>query len=234
MNSNGLMTVFNMIAEGIMRFAGANLLWIIFNLPMIIVGLKLLTIENPGGLFQVMTVLLILTPFIFFPATSALFGLVRKYKLRQDISIVKTFWNMYRENYLKSMIGGFIIVILGTVVIVDYYMIVSITNFTLQALFILLVSLILVIILNFFSLVVHIELKTISILKQACLITFARPFQTIQIAIVAWGIIFVSFNIFTFLIPFFFGSLIAYHSFHVFMKAYSKATSQQLTKRVDS
>lgn len=81
----GFMRGFYSISEWVLRFAYVNVLWISFNLLGLIV-------------------------FGFFPATIAMFTVVRKWVLKEtDISVFNTFWFAYKKEFFKGNFLGFII-----------------------------------------------------------------------------------------------------------------------------
>ncbi|KAB8127046.1 DUF624 domain-containing protein [Gracilibacillus oryzae] len=226
MKQSGIMFEFNRFSEEIFKFLFANLLWVLFNLPIIIISFNLLIVEEPSGLIPVIALIVLLLPFVFFPSTAAVFGVIRKFKMKEDILLVKTFWQKYKENYVKSMVGGFIIVFIASVLIVDYFFLINFINMSFHFLLIILLSLLIVFTLNFFSIIVHIDLKTLALLRHSLLFTFANPVQTIRIALFFLVFVYVCSQFFVLLIPFYLGSIIAYHSFHVFWIRYTKIRQQ--------
>ena len=74
---------------------------------------------------------------------------------------------------------------------------------------------------NFFSLIVHYHKSTFQLVKDAILITIGRPFRSLSTVLVSVAILFISTR-FTFLFPFFTGSLIAYMAFFNFYQVYLK------------
>lgn len=78
MELNGFVGVLYRTSEWIMRLVYLNLLWIAFSL----LGIVL---------------------FGFFPATAAMFSVVRKWIMGEtDVRVFKEFWQTYRKEFWKS------------------------------------------------------------------------------------------------------------------------------------
>ncbi|MGP4038618.1 YesL family protein [Gracilibacillus sp. D59] len=231
MNSSGFMGLFIRVSEWVFRFTAVNLLWIIFNLPIIFLMLNILLVTNFHHLIILYLSVIVIAPFIFFPATTAMFALIRKWTLGEDISIIKTFIMYYKANYLNSMLGGGIISIVLVVLFIDYcylenYLSPNRPVFILF-LFIFMFMFIVVFTLHFFSITVHLEIKLFSILKNSLLITLGKPILTLTLGVVSSSIIYISIKVFTFAILFFMGSLIAYIAFVCCSNIYEKFSSVQ-------
>jgi uncharacterized membrane protein YesL len=81
--------------EWITKLAYVNLLWI---------GFSLLAL----GIFG------------FFPATIAMFSLIRKWLIGEtDVSVFHTFWNTYKKEFIKSNGLGLIILIIAGLIVLD-------------------------------------------------------------------------------------------------------------------
>jgi uncharacterized membrane protein YesL len=226
MEMRGLMGGFYRISEWIMRLSVTNLLWILTSFPIWYLLLVMLTasgVEDPEAFFlQTMILIGVLSPFTLFPSTSAMFSVVRKWVLGDtDVPLFKTFFRSYKENYKQAMLGGLIYAVLLTVLIVDYRLYAQ--NIAglgfLSTLFLFLIFLLIVSLFHFFSLVSHFRMSTLQIVKNALLLTIGRPFRTLLMALFTFGVFWLSTR-FTFLIPFFMGSVIAYvvyHNFHMML-----------------
>jgi uncharacterized membrane protein YesL len=82
-------------------------------------------------------------------------------------------------------------------------------------LFIALMLLLVVSLHHFFSLLAHFHMKTMQLLKNALVLTIGRPIRSIMITLGTLAVLYIS-SRFTFLIPFFFGSVIATFTFYNF------------------
>ena len=95
----------NDIGEWIYRLIFLNFLWMGFAL----LGL---------GLFGI------------FPATNALFSVLRKYLLnKKDVKLASDFYHFYRKDFLKSNALGFILSVIAAVIWIDFRYFMSMTNF---------------------------------------------------------------------------------------------------------
>lgn len=221
----GFMGGFYKITEWIMRIAGSNLLWLICSLPfMFAAGTKFLLFINqvPGSEYEYGTYLAmaVFAPFVFFPATSALFSVTRKWVMGEtDLSIIKVYFKSYKENYKQSMIGGIFYTLLVVVMVFDYYMYMDqLENMQMIGIIILIFLIIVFVSLfNFFSMVAHYHMKTIQLIKNAILLTIIKPFRMLTTVICTGVLAFLTLK-YGWLILFGLGSLtalVAYYNFHV-------------------
>lgn len=228
MRTEGLIAVFYRFCEWIMKFFASNALWLIFNLPVVFFVFNLFLAKSADSLLANGLVIALLAPFLFFPSTSALFGVVRKWAIGEsDAPIFRTFLNTYKENYKRSMAGGVLFTLLWSILIIDYFYFLKL-NSPLIYLFIAIGAYIFVFTLHFVSNTVHVHLPFFPLLKNSMLLAIGRPIHTIGIAAFNVLILYISFNVFTFLIVLGIGSLIAFVSFFLYYKAipkYEKAGS---------
>lgn len=217
MNQDHFTSGMNKIAEFTRRFVGTNLVWVMFNLPIVCISLLLLTTEDFAQINGILVMILMLAPFVFFPATTAMFGVVRKFIMREDILIVRHFIKYYKENYVRSMTGGICIILLW-LILGYYYLMVAHINTIFTILIVILALILFTFTLNFFSMTVHIKDSLFSSLKNTFLLTINGHIVTLAVSAISGVILFISFNIFTFLIPFLSGSLISYIAFFAFEK----------------
>ena len=83
---NGFFGKVHFISEWIMRFSFTNILWLLFNLPIVYFVLKIIYAETFAELQMLIVTVAILAPFILFPATAAMFGVVRNWIIgKQDL-----------------------------------------------------------------------------------------------------------------------------------------------------
>ena len=203
----------NRILEWVMRFFVTNLLWIGFNLPICFFVLTLFYSNDQAGVLMTLGILIILAPFVFFPATTAMFGVVRKWIMGEhDVPIVKSYWTYYKENYLRSLCGGAILTFFWIVLAVDFFYF-SQVNIIMTYLFLAGFFFLFLLTIFFFANTVHKEFTLFTSIKNSFSLSFVFPLTNILIVVISGIIIYVSFTLFTFLIPFFMGSLIAYVTF---------------------
>lgn len=221
MDSEGSMGILYNISEGIMKFLTINLLWFLFNIPIVFFLINLLIVKDTNGFIAISIILLLLMPFFFFPATTGMFAVMRKWIMKErEIPVVRTFLQHYKANYMKSMMGGLIIEIIWLIFAADYYFFTMYVSKLFSYLFLFLFIYLLVFTLHFFSTIVHFESRLFNSLKNAMLITIGSPILSFGLGILNGLAIYISFRYFTFLIPLFTGSIIAFVSYLGFYKVY--------------
>lgn len=237
MEPRGLMGGFYRISEWIMRLSVINVLWIVCSIPFVFLAIPLLTAgggteaEMLSQVYMTLILMAIVAPFTLFPATAAMFSVARKWVMGEtDVALFKTFFKGYKENYKQSMLGGIVYTLLLAIMIVDFIVYREQLNL-LSYIFIAFLILLVVSLFNFFSMLVHYHMKTFQLLKNAVLITIGKPFRSISTAIMAGAVMYFSTR-FTFLIPFFMGSIIAYLSFWNFYIIYQKLQDQAEKARI--
>ena len=219
----------NRILEWVMRFFVTNLLWIGFNLPIFFFILTLFYSNDQAGVLIILGTLIILAPFVFFPATTAMFGVVRKWIMGEhDVPIVKSYWTYYKENYLRSLCGGAILTFFWIVLAVDFFYF-SQVNIIMTYLFLAGFFFLFLITIFFFANTVHKELTLFTSIKNSFYLSFMFPLTNILIVIISGLIMYVSFTMFTFLIPFFMGTFIAYVTFTGYYRKLLKLQDKIMT-----
>ncbi|WP_080837243.1 YesL family protein [Cohnella massiliensis] len=234
MEMRGMMGGFYKISEWIMRLSVTNVLWIVCSLPVWYMFLVLLQSETTDQFISTMILIAILLPFTFFPATSAMFSVARKWVMGEtDVPLFKTFFRNYKQNYLQAMLGGLLYAVLFFILIVDYQVYLrDLEGFGVVAiLFLALMVLLFISLFQFFSLLSHFHMKTFQLLKNALILTIGRPLRSLSTAIISAFVIYLSFFQFTFLIPFFMGSIVAvvafFNFYHTIQKMQMKAQQAQ-------
>ncbi|MDR0270623.1 DUF624 domain-containing protein [Paenibacillus sp.] len=227
MEFKGAMGGIYKITEWITRFAFSNILWLLCSSPFIFFLMTRLSVTGDEAL-QMNWALGIVAPFTLFPATAALFAVVRKWVMGDpDVGIFKLFFKSYKENYKQSMIGGIFYVLLLVIMMVDYT--VYMTQFKdMQIVGIIMLVLLIVLFIslfNFFSMVVHYHMGIMQILKNAMLITIIRPLRVIMTVVGSVAVLFIGFQ-YPALMFFFGGSLIAYWAFFNFHATFTKMQEQ--------
>jgi uncharacterized membrane protein YesL len=207
------------LSEWIMRFSLTNLIWVFLNLPIAFLLFNILFMGNREFLFFSVIPLIILLPFLFFPATAAMFSSVREWVIKDEKTSIRQYWKQYKENYKISFLGGLVLTALWTVWAADYYYF-SQKNPVFTIGFLVIGVVLFVFTINFFSVISHYHLKLTQALKNTAIITFGSPALFFAVLITNSIILYMSLFGFPFLLPFFTGSLIAYLSFLAFYKFY--------------
>ncbi|MCH6268984.1 MULTISPECIES: YesL family protein [Neobacillus] len=196
----------NDFLEWAMRLAYVNLLWI---------GGSLLGLLAAG----------------FFPATIAMFAVVRKWLQKdEEIKTASYFWKIYKSEMLKGNAFGYCWVILGLILYFDLSFFRSFSN---------LVSLIFTYVtfligavyicslLFAFPVYVHYDERVFQTVKNSVLLTLSRPLFAIVLAIAFYLPYYLVFRV-PGMLPFYSGSLIAYCLLFVSLKIFDNL--EQLEK----
>lgn len=228
-NNSGFMGALYTLSEWIMKFSVTNLLWILFNLPIVYLLFTILFMEQLEVVFLLLIPVILLLPFLFFPATTAMFAMVRDWIIKDEgiNQLIKKYWGYYKENYKRSVGNGALLTAIWVIWAADVYYFYE-KNTAMMILFIIMGILLLVFSINLFSVTVHFHLKFSTSLKNALLLTIGSPILFIAVAMSSGVVIYVSFNVFRFIIPFLTGSLIAFLSFSAFYRNYLKLVSKKI------
>lgn len=144
--------------QWISKFAYLNLLWLGFSL----VGLVILG---------------------FFPATVAMFTVIRKWLMGEtDIPVFATFWTTYKTEFLRSNVLGLVIVVVGSLIVLDLvYMRNSGGSFVsaIQIPIYLFIFAVVMTTLYVFPVFVHYELKIVHIFKNSFLLMLINPLENL-------------------------------------------------------
>ncbi|WP_404331650.1 YesL family protein [Mesobacillus maritimus] len=175
-------------SEWIMRFAWVQLLWL---------GSSLLGMILLG----------------FFPSTIAMFTVIRKWIMGQsDIPILKTFWDTFKAEWLKSNLFGLLLSFIGILIYVDLTLVNHSTEPFMQWSkypMLLLVITFSLILLYAFPSYVHYNVNLLNVLKNSLFIMLVSPFYNV-VMILGLVVIFLIGNILPPLFVFFGGSAIAF------------------------
>ncbi|QFF97603.1 DUF624 domain-containing protein [Psychrobacillus glaciei] len=146
--------------EWITRFAYLNLLWILFSLV--------------GGMI-----------FGIFPATVAMFAISREWLTgNTDKPLLKSFWEHYRKDFIKSNILGLFIAVIVFFVVMDIYYIQANNNELLTWTYIPLFAFMLLFTMFLFYLFpafVHYDLKVLQVIKNSFLFMLISPVNSLLI-----------------------------------------------------
>ncbi|WJH34534.1 DUF624 domain-containing protein [Paenibacillus sp. CC-CFT747] len=226
MEFRGIMGGFYRISEWIMRLSVINVLWVVCSLPFFfLLASALLNPEITAStdlVLQSLILIAIVAPFTLVPASAAMFTVARKWTTgEEDAPLFKTFFKGYKENYLQSMLGGLVYLAIGGILVVNYrfYGTQGGTLGLVSILFIVLFVLLIASFFNFLSITVHFHMKFFQIIKNSLLITIGNPVNSLFI-LLSNGLILYFSTRFTFLIPFFMGSLMAVVSFWYFHRSF--------------
>jgi len=224
---NNIMGGLYTVSEWVMRFAVINVLWLLFNLPVVFFAGNLLVAEGQAEriIFAILTA--VVAPFVFFPATAAMFASARDWIIENEgTSLFLSYVNYYKQNYRKSLLGGILFTGLWVILIVDFFYLKD-TSMILAFGFIVFGLILYVMTINFFSVNAHYDLKLRVLLKNTFLITVGSPVLLLAVLLSGLVLLYASIKGPLFLLLFFTGSLIAFLSFSAFYRLYLKVTSQE-------
>ncbi|MRH41928.1 DUF624 domain-containing protein [Aquibacillus halophilus] len=145
--------------EWISKFAYVNVLWMAFSF----IGLII---------------------FGFFPATIAMFTIVRKWIMGDtDISIFKQFWSIYKQEFIKSNLLGLLLILVAGIIYVNLIYIEANTGnllvLTHIPLYLFMFAFILTVI-YLFPVYVHYDVKFFQMFKNSFLIMIINPIYTLM------------------------------------------------------
>ena len=165
-----------------------------------------------------------LVAFGIFPATTAMFAVVRKLiKDEEHFKIFPTFWTLFRTDFLKANGFGLIFLIVAYFFYFDFYFLQMNSGkfqFLFPVLIFVLISGILTL-LFFFPVYAHFNLSFFQYIKQSFLIAITSPIEVIAIGASA-GIIYMNAIIFPGIIPLFTGSVFSYLATLISFRAFSR------------
>lgn len=231
MEFRGVMGGLYRISEWIMRLSVINLLWILCSSPVFFFALMGLVSQSADALKATLPIIAILAPFTLFPATSAMFTVARKWVTgEEDVPLLKTYFRGYKENYVQSMVGGIFFVLIFVIIAVNYFFYLKQGSSlkVLAVLFIAFTVIVVISLFNFFSIMVHLHMKILQILKNAILITIGNPINSIVLLLCNGAIVYICMTKFNFfLVVFFMGSIVATFSFWQFNRSFTKLQIKQ-------
>lgn len=166
--------------EWIMNLAYINLLWILFTL---------------GGLVVLGA----------WPATAAMFAVMRKWMHGEDVPVFSAFWTNYKQAFVKGNALGYLLLAFGLLLWFDLRWFSAFDiPFAEGLLAVMLVVGLLYVLMAFYlyPVYVHYEMAFFRYFRVALLLGMSHPFSTI-LMVVACGLLFTVFLVFPVLVPFF-------------------------------
>ena len=212
-----------------MNLAVVNLLWVIFNIPIIVFTLYMLLTEVNITIILVIAFFLIL---LFFPATSAMYASVRDCVVHRDQrASIKKYWAFYKENYVRSLGIGLLMIPLWAVWSFNMVYFLTEGNLILFICFLFIGIIYFVYNVNIFILNVHYHYSYLDLIINAFFITFGSIKLFLSIIIGFVFVVSVSLliakSIFMLFIIFFTGSLFSLVSFASFYRYYLKYSTEE-------
>ena len=135
--------------------------------------------------FFLLNVLWLATSFpiiTFFPATAAMFGVVRKWVKQEEAPLLKTYFQLFKENFLQSTWIGLIWLGIAYFLLLDFQLLLppdGIFEIIILLLLVLISLLYVFSSLYIFPIMVHFRTSWIYVVRNALLLTLMMPMQTI-------------------------------------------------------
>lgn len=164
-------------------------------------------------------VLMCLPVVTIFPATAALFGVVRKWNMKLEPPVVKTYFQLFKENFIQSMLIGLIWTIVGVSIYIDFRL--TAQNLLLKLLLVIIISIFIITSLYLFPVLVHYKNTSFRIIKNSFFLAILRPLYLL-LAILLMISTFIIVSHFP-IVMLFSGSLTAYLLNMICHKAFQKA-----------
>lgn len=118
---SGFMGSFLKTSEWIMRLLTINAIWLLFNIPIVYLLMDIAFRNSVEEVFTLLIVIVCLMPFIFFPATTAMYGLIRRWIIGKGThKLFSNFLNLYKENYMRSLLGSLPFILLWYLWLMNY------------------------------------------------------------------------------------------------------------------
>lgn len=220
------MNGFYKISEWIMRFSVVNVIWLLFNLPIVVLVINMFKTNEWLTFSSFFIFIIVLAPFLFFPATAAMFACARDWIMKRDgKSLWKEFWLHYKNNYKQSVISGGLLTVIWTIWVVDMYFFHDV-NTVMMLIFLIMGLFLFVYTVNFFSVVVHYNMALKLLIINTFLITVGSPIIFFVVLISSVLIFYANLYAPLFIMVFFSGTLYAFVNFSSFYRVYTKLNNK--------
>jgi uncharacterized membrane protein YesL len=218
MNYSGFMGGLFALTEWIMRFSIINILWIINNLPILLI-IGLMYFSQTTATIDILAVpLALLMPVLFFPSITSVFANVRDWILdKEQPSLIKSYWIHLKGNYKKSFLSGLALTLIWAIWVIDFYYFRKVSDILVPVMLVIGISLI-VYTINFINLNVHFLMSYKELFRNAFYLTVGKPLLFFFILISNLLLFYVSLTKVWFLIPFFTISMSSFLSFYAFYR----------------
>lgn len=234
MEMSGLMGSFLRVTEWLMAFFVANLMWLLFNFPILYLLLSMLDVGSVGEVSLHISIVIVLIPITFFPATTALFGVIRRWiDAKNNDRIMYHFWKYYKENFLRSLIGGIFFVALWVLWIVNYNLSGAEIGSGMYYFYIAMTLFLLAFTNYFFADAVHFKLNIFRSIKKVLLVVIFQVHYTLGAAAAVGISIYIIYQIHPLFLFLFFGPLIAYIYFFAYHQIFLRAQEAATTEAVN-
>lgn len=170
--------------------------------------------------------------FGLFPATIALFTITRQFLLDIDKPITRTFWEVYKNEWVRGNGYAVISYIIVLILAIDFYAIYMFDSLSILLIPTFIIAFIIFgTLFFFFPVYVHFDLAFLPMIKQAFLFTITSPFTVILNAlsiVLIYGI----FNIMPGAIPLFAGSVVSWLVMKFSLRSFKKIEQGKVSEAV--
>ncbi|MER2048413.1 MAG: DUF624 domain-containing protein [Solibacillus sp.] len=170
--------------------------------------------------------------FGLFPATIALFTITRQFLLDIDKPITRTFWEVYKTEWVRGNGYAVISYIIVLILAIDFYAIYMFDSLSILLIPTFIIAFIIFgTLFFFFPVYVHFDLAFLPMIKQAFLFTITSPFTVILNAlsiVLIYGI----FNIMPGAIPLFAGSVVSLFVMKFSLRSFKKIEQGKVSEAV--
>jgi uncharacterized membrane protein YesL len=161
-----------------------------------------------------------------YPATAAMFGVVRDWVRKKEDSLLRTFLSHFKENFKQSFVIGIVWTFFGAALLLDFHLVNQMSSglrIVLGSLLFLVTLLYAFTSLYLFPVMVHYETSWPVVLKSSLLLSIGQLSTTVQCLLVVAVMVGISIFVpFTLLIT---GSLTAYIVYRLSNRAFRRAES---------
>ncbi|KMK75484.1 YesL family protein [Alkalihalobacillus pseudalcaliphilus] len=215
------------VSEWVMKIMYINGLWLLFNIPILFLLANILLAPTFESLTGLIISLIVISPLVFFPATTALFYVARKFVMRAEVPIFQSFWKGFRENYRRSLVGGIFFTLLWVLWIYNYYL--AQIEWQSPLFYFYMITTIFLISWNahFFSDTVHFQVTLIASLKKAIFLSIGYLPYTISMVGVAGFTVYMLYTFHPIFAIFLSGGVCAMVAFYAFYLIINRALRQQ-------
>lgn len=171
-------------------------------------------------LLNVLWIILCLPIITIFPATTALYSVIRKWITEgTDAGVIQLFLTSFKENFKKSFIIGLLWLVAGLILYFDLSILLQIEFTGRSFVFILLAfstMLYVFISIYVFFFLVQYELSIVHTIKNALILSVSRLLHTLLFLVIIAGAVVITYYIKIFIIIF--GSMLAFVLYYIFHK----------------
>ncbi|BAK14925.1 predicted integral membrane protein [Solibacillus silvestris StLB046] len=170
--------------------------------------------------------------FGLFPATIALFTITRQFLLDIDKPITRTFWEVYKNEWVSGNGYAVISYIIVLILAIDFYAIYMFDSLSILLIPTFIIAFIIFgTLFFFFPVYVHFDLAFLPMIKQAFLFTITSPF-TVILNTLSIVLIYGIFNIMPGAIPLFAGSVVSLFVMKFSLRSFKKIEQGKVSEAV--